>query len=95
MHSPKTICNSRQQRIEQLIEIVDEGNGEKASGVRLTHTERRFFLKHPDWVRDVFRGVRSHVRANEITQKMKSYNLGLEDIETVHSLLKMRRASNT
>lgn len=93
MNSPKVIRKTRQQKIEQLIQIVNEGHGESASGVRLTHVERRFFLKHPNWVREVFQGRRSHVRANEITRKMKSYSLGVEDVEAIHTLLALRRAS--
>lgn len=95
MNSSKIIRKTRLQKIEQLIEIVNEGNGEKASGERLTHTERRFFLKHPDWVAEVFQGIRSHVRANEIIRKMKAYNLDTEDVEAVHSLLKQRSSSNS
>ena len=93
MNSPKVIRKTRQQKIEQLLQIVNEGHGESASGVRLTHTERRFFLKHPNWVREVFQGTRSHVRANEISRKMKSYNLGEEDVETIHKRLVQRKAA--
>ena len=90
---PKIIRKTRQKKIEQLTQIVNEGHGETASGIRLTHNERRFFLKHPDWVSDVFQGTRSHVRANEIVRKMKAYSLGIEEVETIHKLLVLRKAS--
>jgi hypothetical protein len=93
MNSPKVIRKTRQQKIDQLIQIVNEGHGESASGVRLTHTERRFFLKHPDWVHDVLSGTRSHVRANAIARKMKSYHLGVEDVGTIHERLAQRKAA--
>ena len=93
MNSSKIIRKTRQQKIEQLTQIVNEGHGETASGIRLTHNERRFFLKHPDWVLEVFQGTRSHVRANEIVRKMKSYSLGIEEIEAIRELLALRKGS--
>ena len=93
MNSSKDISEARLQKIEQLIQIVDESRGESASGERFNQVERRFFIKHPDQVKEVFQGTRSHVRANEITRKMKSYDLDQEDVETIHKLLVQRKTA--
>jgi len=74
---------SREARIRGLVKIVDKSIGKQGSPNRLSTTERRFLLKHPDLVRQVFKGERSHMRANEIMRKMKAYKLRAEDVEAV------------
>ena len=71
-------------KIKQLIEIAAECNGETGDVERLNRAERRFFKKHPDWVKKRFKGTKFHIRASEIVWKMKAFSLDEEDVEAVY-----------
>jgi len=79
---------TREKRIQRLLNIANEGGGKKDDQSRMNFTERRFLLKHPDWVREVFSGERSHVRANRIVMKMPMFDLNLDDFNEVYEALK-------
>jgi alpha-galactosidase len=78
---------TQKEKIEQLIEVVVEHDGETGHPDRLTRAERRFFKKHPDWITKVFTGPKSHVRADEIVRKMRVFDLNEGDVEKVHQVL--------
>jgi hypothetical protein len=75
---------TKKGRIEQLIEIAAECNGETGNVERLNRAERRFFKKHPDWVKKRFKSSNFHIRASEIVYKMKQFGLDEDDVEAVH-----------
>ena len=55
------------EKIKELIEIVLETKGATGNPERLTRAERRFFIKHPDWVKKRFeKNAKFHIRASEI-----------------------------
>lgn len=78
---------TQKEKIGQLIEIVVEHDGETGHPDRLTRAERRFFKKHPDWITRVFKGPKSHVRADEIVRKMRVFGLNAGDVEKVYQAL--------
>ena len=85
------IIVTKEKRIQRLLNIANEGEGKRDDQKRLNFTERRFLLKHPDWVREVFSGERSHVRANRIVMKMLMLDLNSDDFDEVYEVLKRRK----
>ena len=78
---------TKKGKIRQLIEIVVEHEGETGHPDRFTRAERKFFKKHPDWITKVFKGPKSHVRANEIVRKMRVFGFNVDDVEMVRRAL--------
>ena len=81
------LFKTKKQKIQNLTEIVDEGDGETGDVERLNRAERKFFRKHPDWVKKRFKGPKFHIRASEIVWKMKQFGLDEDDVDAVHKIL--------
>lgn len=82
---------NKDKRINILLRKTNQGEGKKGNPNSLNATERRFFLKHPNQVREVFKGERSHVRANKIVLKMLALDLNLDDFDEVYESFKDRK----
>ena len=78
---------TREGKIRRLLEIAAECDGETGDVERLNRAERRFFKKHPDWVKKRFKSPKFHIRASEIVWKMKQFGLDEDDVDAVHQAL--------
>ena len=82
---------NKEKRINILLRKTSDSVGKKNNPNSLNATERRFFLKHPDQILEVFKSERSHVRANRIVVKMLTLDLSLNDFDKVYECLKERK----
>ena len=83
---------TKAKRINILLGNTRDGVSKKSDSSSLNATERRFFLKHPDQVREVLQGERSHIRANKIVMKMLMLDLTLDDFDDVYETLRQGKA---
>ena len=74
-------------KIKKLTEIANESMGEIGKVESLNRAERRFFKKHPGWVKERFKSPKFHIRASEIVWKMKQFGLDENDVDDVHRAL--------
>ncbi len=81
------IFRTKKGKIRRLIEIAAECESETGDVERLNRAERRFFKKHPDWVKKKFKSPKFHIRASEIVYKMKQFDLNADDVDAVHQAL--------